>query len=373
MSWQHEAQEGVIVVNTNAPKYMKGAEDLTLRDRLLLAMLRRRGRLLMNQSGPECNWTVKFAEPTVEAYAAGALLSFAPNDLYRTLGLDWRGYKVTDKMTDKEYLMNRGKTAIVKRYDKTLGNLTDALRNHFCGELFIDGYAPNNQNRLHGLESFFGTGTTAAGDICAQPSDSYAGHSTVLATEGGVWTSDLTTSPNANLSNDWPYGSGDASYDWLAPKVANYVSSGWGTGSQTWRDNCDLAMRQLKIWVTRTAGREGRPDIALLADDMLYEFKNKMDAKLRDPLPHPEARDLGFPDTLNYEGMAVQGDFDCPAGTGYVMNVDKMVIASLQNQLFASKGPEYSIEADAYLFSAGIWANVRYQPKFFGKLAAVQS
>jgi hypothetical protein len=361
--------EWVGVIQSTAPLYMKGAEDLTMRNRLILAMIQRKGRIKLNQSSHLNYWDVEFAQPPIESRADGGVLNFSRNDLLRQLSNNWRGYYGTDMMTRKEMLMNKGPSAIVKRYDRIMPALTKSLRNRFSGELFINGDAAGNENRLHGLESFMGAGTCVAADRVAVPDGSYGGFSTDLASQGGSWSANLTTKPNSTIATDWPDGQGDSEYDWLAPKLINYTSSSWiDNSNKTWALTCELVMTQAQIWLTHTGGMDAAPDLALLSSDLFYQYKNKISAMRRIIVPHKEASDLGFGNVLNHEGMALQEDFDCPAATGYVMNLDQMELASIAPELFWTEGPNYDARTDAWLFLVGFFGNCRYKPKYFGKL-----
>lgn len=360
--------EWIGVVNETAPKFLQGAADNTIRKRLLLAMLKKYGRIKFNENSMTCTWDIEFAEQPVESYGDAGQITFDRSDLLRQLTIDWRGYKATDMMTEKERMMNSGDVQIVDRYGRIMPSLTRAMTNKFGGELFIDGNAAGNGNRLHGLKSFTGAGTVASGDRIAQPSDTYAGRSTALAAEGGSWTATLSTKPNSTVATDWPDGNGDASYDFMSPKLVNTSSTGWGTGSTSWQDNCEKVLRQTTIWLTRTAGMEGRPTVYEVASDMYYGYCNHQEAKQRVLIPHKEADDLGFPDVLNQEGVMIQHDFDCPANTGYGLNVNQMELASLDKVLFGSRGPTYDIKSDAYLFMVGFFGNARYNPKYFAEL-----
>jgi hypothetical protein len=363
--------EFAAVLKEAAPAYLKGRADNTIRNRLLLTLLAKNGRIKYNASSHKLYWDVKAGQRVIEAYGDDGVINFQRSDLHEQLNIDWRGYKMSDRMTEKQRLMLGDLTAIIDRYSGVAEDMMDDLQDGFCGELFVDGYAAANTNRLHGLESFFGTGTTVAADRIAQPSDTYGGHSSVLGTRGGTWSTNLTTYPNANAATDWPDGNGTADYDWNSPKVINYSSTNWGTGSTTWADNCERVLGQTTIWTTLTGGKKGRPTLYLLAGDLFYDYQNKMRAKYRISVPHSEANDLGFSDTLNQDGVMIQADFDVPAGSGYGLNINQMVLESLDSVLFSSRGPEYDINTDGYLWLIGFFGNARYNIKHFSKLAAV--
>lgn len=361
------------VVNTTATRYLKGASDSTIRDRLIFAMMSRRKRIMYNWDGTDVTQQVKFSLPEVEAYSGGTI-DFDPADKYRQINLDWRGYKVSDVMTEKEKLMNRGVPRLVNRYSNIMKDMRQALEDQFGVELYIDGNASGNTARMHGLESFMGgDGNAVLADIIESPSDVYGGLNTELGNQGGTWSTALVdaslTPPNANNGSDWPTGTGDPEHDFISPRLFNWSSSSWGTGSSgatSWIDNCERVIRKAIITTRLTTGKNGRADVAMLNDDLYYDYLNKQEAKQRIVVPHKEVEDLGF-EGAKQEGVSIVTEFGMAASTGYLLNIDKMHMRCLYGQLFMPRGPEYSIERDAYLFLMGWFGNLYFEPKFFSK------
>lgn len=360
--------EALAVVNATARKYFKGAADLTVRRRLLLSLLEKKGRIKYNASGTTCTWVVKYDQPSVQSHGASGEYTFDENDLYRQVQVDWRGYVTTDRMDYKNFLMNKGQVALVDRYKQILPELRQTLEDHFHGEMYIDGNATGNANRLHGILSFMGDdGATVAADLIARPSDTYGGQSTVLGTEGGTWSSNATVSPNATLANDWPDGSGTANYDFFSPVLVNTSSTSWSTGSTEWEDNCSEILRRTTTWLTKNGGKTGKPSAFLLASNLWNGYQNYQEARFRNIIPHPEARDLGFPETLNQDGVMIKYEFDVPYGEFFGLNPYQMKLESLDSQLWGVRGPEYDIKSDAFLFKAGFFGNIHWQPKYFAR------
>ena len=361
------ANEWSAVVNTTTAKYLRGAADLTIRERIVFAMMNRRKRISYNHSGTEVKQQVKFALPEVEPYAGGAI-DFEPSDKYRQLTLDWRGYKVKDTMTEKERLMNRGVPALINRYAQIMKDMRQSLEDQFGAEVFNDG--GTNTDRLDGIETFMGTGTTADGDAIAQPSDTYGGLSTTLGGVAGTWSSDLSTYPNANAETDWPSGSGDTEYDFLSPRCMNFSSSSaWGTGASTWLANCERVIRKAILWTRLGTGKTNRTELCLLADDLYYDYMNKQEAKQRIIVPYKEVQDLGF-DGAKQEGVSIVTEYGITPSRGYLWNMDKCELRCMYGQLFVPRGPERDIRTDSYLFLMGFFGNLVFQPKFFSKFLA---
>lgn len=361
--------EWIGVIHEQAPRFFRGYADETIRQRILLAYMRKYGRIVLGVGSSVCVWNIKFAQQAIESAGDAGSLVFNRNDLIRQAALNWRGYVGTDAMTEKEYLMNRGPGQMLNRYGEVIPWLMEAMTDHFSDELILDGNASGRENNIHGIESFLGAGTVTATDLVAAPSDSYAGLSTVPGAEGGSWSTALNSAlrPNASLANDWPAGQGQVKYDFNSPLLMNDSSTAWGTGSTDWEANCERVMRQAIVWQTLRGGMRGRPKVCCLSGDKWTGFINHQTAKQRIMVPHKESEDLGFPDSVNFDGVAVTYGYEIPGSTGYMFSIDNMELASLDSVLFGYRGPDWSIKDRAYLFYVGFWGNLRYRPKHFVK------
>ena len=365
------ADEWIGIVNSTRPKYMKGASDLTIRKRLLLAMLQKRGRIETNHSGTEVRWQVEYSQPPVQTHADGGVVDFSNHDAFKQLAIDWRGYYATDTMSRKQQEMNKGDEALINLFQTKSNRLQKSITNTFAAELYRDGEAAGRESAIHGLDTFTGSGTTTAADRIALPSDTYG--LTALSTQpgaaGGSWSSNLSTKPNAALATDWPDGQGDSEYDYLSPKLVNWSSSGWGTSSTAWEDNAWRVVSQTITWLTTTGGEDGMPQYFGLASNLFQGYKNAQETKTRIMVPHKEASDLGFGQTLNQDGCAIYSDFDCPVNTGYAMNLAYVTICSLCPQLLWMEGPDKDPRSLwSYLWGVGFYGNVKYEPKHIAKI-----
>jgi len=358
------------VIHEQTPRFMKGAADETVRRRMLLSYLRKYGRIVLNANSPVCIWNIKYKQQPIESAGDGGTLTFTRHDLYKQAALNWRGYVGTDMMTEKEYLMNQGPGRILNRYSEVIPSLMEAMTDNFGGEMILDGEATDRQNNLHGIESFMGAGTTVANDLIAKPDDDYAGLATDLGDAGGSWSTNLGTGvyPNAAVGSDWPNGKGSYQYDFYAPLLLNSSSTRWGTGSTNFESNCERIIRQGIIWLANKGGNSGRPKMVLLSADRYSAFLNHLSTKQRVIVPHKESQDLGFEDTVNFDGVSIAFDYEVPPSTGYMLNVQNMELASLDKVLFGYRGPDWSMRDRAWLFYVGFWGNMRYRPKHFAKI-----
>ncbi len=369
------ANEWVGVIHSTAPKYLKGAEDLTVRDRIVLAFLKSRGRLKFNENSHTCIWDVEYSQPPIEPYADGGVLNFQRHDPMRQLVTDWRGYVGTDQMTRKERLMNQGPTAIYKRYDRIIPNLMKSITDKFGGEWMVDGYAAGNENRLLGIDSFMGGETVTSASKVTIPTDMYATRATNLQDQGGFWSADLAAGDRpyqgSTITTDWPDGNGSSEYDFMSPKLINSEHD-WGGGGPGWdggTGNGEYIIRQGTIWLSLLGGKEGMPDLFLTNGSMYGKYLNQQSAKQRIIVPHKESQDLGFGNSVNQEGIGIYKDFEIAPKVGYFLNFDKMKLLSLADKLFFRSGPDWSIETQSWLFNIGFFGNMQFSPKCFGKVA----
>lgn len=361
-------EESLAIVRSTAPKYWKGESDLTFRNRAMLAFLQKYGviQLRANPSYAQ-TWTVKYKEPPVTTFVDRADIQFNATQLREQLTIDMVAYKATDSMSLHEYTYNsQSPTQIIDLYRRKSEDLSQQMTNNFCAEIFNDGYT--NLNRFKGIESFFATGTTIAADRVAQPSDSYGGNNTTLADKGGAWSSSLTTSPNANVATDWPFGTGDPQYDYLAPLIVNTSSTNWS--STSWEENSEECMQYMRVAQMHRCGKAMKsraPYIHLFGINRYNDWLTFHRARNTQVVPFKEGIDLGFPDMINFDGTAVTHDYDVGPDVGYYVCPEMMEFFTPQDMLFKPEGPTWSISDQAWLYIITQFGQFRFQPKFFGK------
>ena len=363
------ANEGILAVKATAPKYLKGASDQTIRQRVLLSMLDSRGQLKFNVDGhTESNWLIQVRDPQIRQYGDSARQNFTEHDAYEPLQVDVRGYIGTDKLSHRTGLLNRGKLAIVNHYDEKLKILMRAARRRIGTDIYADGYATGNEQALIGLGSFMKPdGSVDTDDLVAVPSSSaaYGGKSCQLGALGGSWSADLAVAdrPSSLISYDWPLGSGSPEYDALTPKMINAGSTRWPSGTAGWKHNCTTIMRRARQWTRSLGGDGSEPMLHLLCSEFYGEYQDYMESKERIILPHKETSDYGFSRTLNFEGAAIVDDFDVPSQKGYGLNIDELMLFTLHDDLFESEGPEWDTMEQAWLFVVRMAGNLRFNPK----------
>lgn len=361
------SNEGILAVKATAPKYLKGASDQTVRQRILLTMLQSRGRLQFNTDGhTEQNWLIQVRDPQIKQYGDSARQTFTEHDAYEQMQIDLRGYIGTDKLSHRTALVNKGKMAIVNHYDTKLEILMRSAKRRLGSDLYADGYAAGYEQSLIGLGSFMKPDAgVATDDQVAVPASTalYGGKSVQLGTFGGTWSSNMDVSPSSVVANDWPFGSGSSEYDALTPKMLNANSTKWASGTAGWKNNCSTMMRYARLWARSLGGDGSEPMLHLLSTEFYGQYADYQEAKERIILPHAPSADYGFSQTINFEGAAVTFDYDVPSSKGYGLNIDEMMLFTLHPDLFESEGPEWSTEEQAWLFVVRMVGNLRFNPK----------
>jgi hypothetical protein len=342
-----------LVVNTS--EYFREIEENILRDRKILAKMQAKGRVTYNHSGKDMNWKVKYRRAPLNTFSDGETITFAKQDRWKEATLGWRAYITGDGLSKFEQLINKGPEGIVKYYDDRTKELAEDIEENFADQLYIDGNATGNTAKLHGLESFFGSGATGNSTGFAMPSDSYAGLDTAVGTYGGTWT------------GTWPEGKGDAHYDFWSPVLVDYTDATfYEATTKTFRNTCIEALR---IGITRAQmakSKKGMMDTVILElklyDDlrMAYEYSQELEVMRGDPY---SLLSLGFTDVLNFDGVEVTKEFGLPVGTGYGLNFDQMELCSLQGKLFEPQGPWYEPETANWRFLVDFYGNARFNPR----------
>lgn len=363
-------EQWAIELNQALPRMNKEVIDATIQRRLWLSMAQARGNVKTGVDGSFASKTpIDYKAVPVATFSESSKPNYAPRDYIRWTENGWKGFMATDAMAYAEYLkIGKSKEAVLNRYNRIIPKLYRGLMDFLGLQIYANSNASGHEDDFDGLETACGAGTCTAADLIAAPSGTYQGLSTTVA-QSGTWSSDLTTPPNASLATDWPDGSGSPDYPYRSPKLVNYSSNNWGTGLTTWEANCQRAIRRSATWLKSTAGGDGngRSLLGMFSSELLDGFKNSLTASKMTLSPHKEAEDLGFSDVLNFEGVAAQSEYGCPAGTGYIQDMDDVILEFLTSEMIEQHGPWQESDL-VYKWCALTLGNMKADPRRLVKL-----
>lgn len=366
------------VVATTIEDHLRGYEDMIMRRRILLRRLKSAGRLKFNASGDTFTWRVKKAQRNIAVNNGAQPITFQPVNLWKKCALDYEGYVITDAITKREKLKNRGTPQIIDVWGEMIDSMMDDLEDRFSEELYINSAATGNTGRCSGLDTMFGTPTQTvnistttstaartanAADPVAYPVvTNYAGVTTVLGDEGGSWNA------------PWPYGKGDVEFDYFAPLGVNYTSTHFDGSSTAWKDNCVLATRFGIMYSNRNRASEGQVDLCLFDTNLYRQFKDKKDSIERTVINNgTKDREYGIADdSFEQDGAEITHEFGIPTNVGYGLNIRKTLLASMQDKLFASDGPNYDQPSRSWRAEVDFLGQMKFHsPRHFCKWSAI--
>lgn len=368
-------------IGTTLVTHLKEEEQTTFRKFKVFAALEGSGRVAMNQGGRGFDWQVRYRNQPVTSNNGESPRVFSRHNLWQRAYLPYRGYTVTDQVTKREMLENRGAQALIDIAGKMASRLQESMQEHLSKEIYIDGNAVGNENRWHGLESIFGikdangdakTVNIADGSIrnadqldpFGAPHDEYAGLSTELGALAGS---------QHESTGSWPYVSVDPEYDYYSPLVVNYTSSYFGGATSTWKDQCIEAIREGVNHAKRNDTRESQIDMILVNRKMYIDFLNRLDSRERAIVTKSAGlRSYGFSDVVELDGIEISTEYAVPNNVGYGLSIGNMEMKCMEGQLMVGEGPYYNEELQSYRYAVSVLANIKMKsPRNFIKFQAV--
>jgi hypothetical protein len=357
--------EAAEVIETTLPARMEAENTAILRSRRSLKRLEDKGRIQVNCSGSEFQWTVLRNELTAVPYVSGTV-DYDPYQFHQGASIGHRGYIKGVSIHKYDKLMNRGKEQLVDMWKAQINASLASIRRGIQTALYENG---DGLDSYEGLETIFGSHTTVVADLIAFPQDTYAGLSTEPGAVGGTWTAALTTKPNAHLGYDWPDGTGDALFDHFSPIMANWSSTSWPSGSSnTFPSTCEYVLSRMLQWLVTSRGFDGPPDTVILAPSLYTDFKNAIRADRQWPVDAGDKVDFGLGPAINYEGMLCWTEFGVPADTLYMYRTSDVDLLCLESALVTRNGPWFNQSNFTWEFAADAPGNFRFKnPRNFAK------
>lgn len=360
-------------IGTTLVLHLKEEELATFRKYKVFALLEGSGRVAMNQGGRGFDWEVRYRNQPVTSNTGESARVFARHNLWQRANLPYRGYSVTDMVTKREMLENRGVSQLIDVAGKMASRLQESMQEQLGQEIYVDGNLPGNENRWHGLESIFGVNgsvniddgsheaTARAEDPFLWPEDIYAGLSTELGALGGA----------QREAGSWPYVPVDPEYDYYSPLVVNYNSSFFGGETTSWKDQCIEAIREGVQHAKRNDTKESQIDLVLLNRKLYIDFLNRLDSRERAIVTKTAGlKSYGFGDVVEMDGIEVSTEYAIPSDTGYALSIGNMEMKCMEGQLMTGEGPYYNEELQAHRYAVSVLANMKFKsPRNFVKFS----
>ena len=366
------------VLVATAIEYLKGVTDQTQRGRLVLAWMKQGGLVTTGAQGITTQKQIQIKQIQGQTYNPGQLHALTQANLYRKATFTNEVLYAADTLDAIDIAQNGGNVQLIDVYKERMPQVAMAIKNNLGRSLYCDNTVSGNEKLFTGVGSICKQDTSVAvvaADRIAIPSPTYAGLSTVPGAGGfgGTWTSGLSVKPNAAFGYDWPDGQGTSEFDAWTPKLFNEVSTSWGSTGATWQENCLAILTLGAGWIAQTAGEDKLPKIAITSATRVWQMKEKLRLASRYLLPHQASTDMGFPSAVQYEGLVVDQDFDCPANRTYLFNPSSMMLRlhgappqleTYEAGMFFGVGPVQVPASGAYSFQVWALGNYRYNPKY---------
>lgn len=341
------------IVNTTITKYIRGEVDETMRNRKLLAIMKERGLVSFNNSGVNVQWQPRYLQNQLLGFDDSDTLTFSRVNRHKDAVLPWRGYRMSEQMTDRERKMNNGQEAIVKLFSNKAKWMAEDITARLGAELYIDGNASGNEQRWHGIESFGGVSGTVSSSKVGAPSDTYAGLSTVLGTYGGAAT------------GIWPDGTADTQYDFWSPLIVDYTNVLWPQSTKTWENTCIDALRYGLIAGRRNDDESKQVDLVTLNREMYRQWITLVATEERINISPSEGSSglykLGFKDMQNFDGTDITWEYNTPAGLGYGWCLSDIELMCLDSELVDVQGPVFDESSQAWRFWSVLLSNLKFE------------
>ncbi len=333
--------------------------------KMFLGGMKANGRISFNHAGKLAEtWRPVFRRKTLTAQSSQHVQIPAPQTNFRkNASLPWRILTMGESSTKFERETTSGSNPREVMFN-IVADIVDRMApdsmNSLNAKLFLDGSA-GLDNEVHGLNSCLGnTGLVVTDSKVADPNDSYAGNSTALGVSG-EW------SPNA--SDGWPTGSGDSEYCWWSPFIVDYTNSGFNGSSATWFLQWQEAINYGLTYMQMVQSE--MPDIIILNAELDREAKASFESGQRFEVTRGSKMvDAGIR-TLNYNGVELVTDADCPDAVGYMFNWSRLKLKSTQPALFG-RDTDTDILTSTDQIVMDFYGNMIIDsPAFIGQLAAI--
>lgn len=333
------------------------------RKTVMFPMLKKRGNITNNHSGPMMEWRPRYRRRTLTTGGSPQNTTFEATNTHQKAELPWRTWVMGDAITEFERLASRGKESwfgldlLAQVLDEMVGDFIARI-----GEkLYVDGNATGTSEDMHGLESWFSVSGLVSNSPVGNPNDSYAGHSTALGVSGS-WT--------AESGWGWPTGTGYEEYCWWSPLEVDYNNTRFSGESANWwyqwQEATNFGLTYLEVL------QSTRPDMLIMSPRLFYQAQSSLARYQQLTTSDAELTKLGFRN-LQYNGVTMTLEYGVPEAVAYGINFDHLELRNMQSQ-FIVVHRDNDIRTGEELIALRAYGNLRCDsPAFTLKLAPISS
>lgn len=328
----------------------------TIRNRVLLMMLKSRNRILPPDGGAVCEWDVYMNNPKPRGYSSEVTPEYNTPDSLRVARLGWGAYHHGLRLDRITIQVNKGKQAFINVISKSIKEVEESFSQRWPEYFYQDGDNPpgGEPRPIQGFYTWFNKyiANTAASYQGYQGkvrlvSGSYAGLTMDLGTESSEWAgpdgydSVQTTASSPGVTANqkwWPFGQGNSAYDYFHPLIVKTASTSWGTNPGFDQIYCTKMLDFGIMYSRRTSkGDKGPINLIISATDPMLIIREKFESTYRtlpevmptDPMGGTndggrggQGRAYGQP-IYQYNGCYMIDDFDMPNSTDLIgLNLD---------------------------------------------------
>lgn len=295
----------------------------------LLRMLERRGQTEMNVDGRGRVAAVQDAVHDLIPTSSVTGRTFFSKNLWVNAGVEYRSYEMTDFITEREMLENRGSNKLVDLMGKQAKRMETSWGQQMNPQCYNDGDLDENRDRWHGIHSFMGVATSGTNSqgydwnsatvedlidvstathnvdiLVMKPDDRYCGLSTVPYNYGG--------SLKAGSGQTFLEGEVPPESDFWSPAIINTKTTRFGAiaGSGTNFAAYGPELLRFGLMMNRRNGPDAHADVVFMDRSMLVDIQNKL-ATAERVLVRSEngLRAFGFIDVLEFDNVEITTEY----------------------------------------------------------------
>jgi len=327
------------VLETTLPSFSKKVQNECFTKKVMLAILKKHGRIRYNESGNGKIWVVKYKTRDLNNYTDGQEITASRKNLYKQATMAWKMREMNDVITRKEMLMNRGKNALVKLFRNKFDSLKEDMASRINDTVFEDGHT--TATSMNGMRSWYGY-TAASTNKRAAGNDTYAGLSTVQGNYGGS-------------------SYADSQYGFWSPVLIN--DTGTWSGTDTWVASADEISTYAIASANANSGEGGGIRYIVTTLVRWHGMKHLIEGSGR-YLPKGDKLAAGF-DSFSYDGVDVVWSESAPTSYTWGINPKKMALHVLSPGLIDTH-VDYDIDIHGWKISSLLVGNYIFDsPRHF--------